>query len=451
MLRPNLFGSLYFALKTLSGSKAPHYYRKWSREESQRGIADSIVSAALSCLLKHCYDNVPYYRRLFDQHGIASSELDQDPFAALHTLPLLTKDTIRSRADELASKDIGSRRWFFNTSGGSTGEPVRFIQDNEYADKSLALTMLYSQRVGKLPGESELRIWGSERDIFAGTIGFRSRLVNSLTRTQYVNAFRMTPTVMKEAIAQINAHRPRLIVAYAQAIYELAVFAEREGLRVESQRAIVTSAGTLHEFMRSKIESVFSCPVYNRYGSREVGNIACERPNSVGLAAAPWGAYIEIVDKNGDRVPPGSEGEIIVTSLINSAMPLVRYRIGDRGSFLASSANSATGQVIERVTGRVVDSFIAQDGTIVDGEYFTHLMYFRPWVLKFQVIQETVDKIIVLVVCTDVQVPKTEIDEITAKTRLVLGETVNVTFEFTDDIVPGPSGKYRYTLSNVMR
>jgi phenylacetate-CoA ligase len=451
MSQLGLLGSSYFVLKTLSGSNVYRYYSAWSKEDCRSGIAGSVIEASLLRLLKHCYEYVPYYRQLFDQRGITPRELDHDPLAALHSLPLLTKDTIRTQADALTSKDIHTRRWFYNTSGGSTGEPVRFIQDAEYADKSLALTMLYSQRIGKLPGESELRVWGSERDIFAGTVSLRARLVNALTHTRYINAFRMTPESMKESIRQINVQRPKLIVAYAQAMYELAAFAEREGIRVMPQNAIITSAGTLYDFMRSRIESVFGCPVYNRYGSREVGNIACERPKAAGLFSLPWGTYIEIVDDKGHPVPPGTEGEIIITSLINFAMPLLRYRIGDRGSFLEPSPHSDTGQVLGRISGRVVDSFIAQDGTIVDGEYFTHLMYFRPWVLKFQVVQQSVNKVTFFVVPGDIPVSKTEIEEITAKTRLVLGEAVDVSFEFSDDIAAGPSGKYRYTISEVAR
>lgn len=451
MLPLDLKRIAYFSLKYVEGDRSCQYYRRWLQQDFCWSIAASPTEESLVSLLRHCYHNVPYYRQLFDAESVMLSEIDRDPFVALQALPFLTKEIIRARSDELTSRDLGKRTWFYNTSGGSTGEPVRFIQDQEYASKSQALKLLYAHRIGKLPCESELRIWGSERDIFQGTASIRSRLGNALTRTSYVNAFRMTPEVMRDAIERINAQRPKLIVAYAQAMYELATFAQRENLRVVPQRAIMTSAGTLYNFMRTKISEVFGCPVYNRYGSREVGDIACERLDADGLFVAPWGTFVEIIDERGNPVPPGVEGEIVVTSLINFAMPLLRYRIGDRGSFLEPSPYSTTGQVLKSVSGRVVDSFITRDGTIVDGEYFTHLMYFRPWVLKFQVVQETVDEIVFRVVPTDVEAPLAELDEIISKTHLVMGDRVKVTFNFMNDISPADSGKYRYTISKVSR
>src|SRR5216110_1243617 len=124
---------------------------------------------------------------------------------------------------------------------------------------------------------------------------------------------------MREFIETLNRLRPSLIVAYAQAIYELARFAERESIEVVPQRAAVTSAGTLYPFMRDKIAQVFGCKVFNLYGSREVSDIACELPGFNGLWVAPWGNFVEIVDEAGRPVPPGTEGNIVVTCLTNYA------------------------------------------------------------------------------------------------------------------------------------
>src|SRR5439155_9041734 len=116
--------------------------------------------------------------------------------------------------------------------------------------------------------------------------------------------------------------------------------------------------------------------VYNLYGSREVSDIACQLPGLNGLWIAPWGSFVEIVDDAGQAVPPGTEGNILVTCLTNYAMPLLRYQIGDRGALLEGHDWSVAGiQVLKQISGRSVDVFRTRDQTLVDGEYFTHLLY----------------------------------------------------------------------------
>ena len=138
----------------------------------------------------------------------------------------------------------------------------------------------------------------------------------------------------------------------------------------------------------------------NQYGSREVSNIACEIPGIEGLWVAPWGSYVEILDDEGLPVHPGEEGNIVVvTCLTNYAMPLLRYWIGDRGALLPEPTPGGSGlQILKHVSGRNVDVFRTRDETLVDGEYFTHLLYFQPWVWKFQVIQKGYEHLVFKVV-----------------------------------------------------
>lgn len=435
---------VYLAWLRARGSAVPRHYREYLRADA-RARWPQTVQERLSALLRHCRERVPYYGALLRDER----DLERDPEGALKRLPVLTKAIIRERGAALHSTDLARRRWAYNTSGGSTGEPVRLVQDDDYAYRTNALTVAFSAWLGHRPGEPEVLLWGSERDVLDGSVGFRALLRNRILRTSFLNAFRLTEEAMRGFATTLRRERPRFVVAYAQALYEFARFLEANCLEVPPPRAIVTSAGTLHPFMRAQIQKVFGCPVFDRYGSREVGLIGCERPGYQGLWIPPVSVYVEVVDERGQPVPHGADGELLVTSLANLAMPLVRYRIGDRGALLAGAQNS--GQALARVLGRNVDAFRCRDGTLVDGEYFTHLLYFRDWVERFQFVQKGYDDVLLRVVRREAgpAAPAGELGQIEAQVRAALGPSARLSVEWVEEIAPAPSGKYRFTISEL--
>lgn len=435
----------YLAYASVRGYRFPSILSRYLKEYD-RGMNGQTTTHALQQLLEHCRRSVPYYARIFDDAGCEASP---DPRECLQRLPLLTKELIRANSTQLQSMDLHRRRCYVNTSGGSTGEPVRLIQDADYSDRSAALSLFYNRSLGCDVGERVVRLWGSERDLVQGTKSSKARFFNWLTNTTWLNAFQMSPERMRQFIDALNGLRPRLIVAYVQAAYELARFAEREGIPVAPQRAVMTSAGTLYPFMREKIAQVFGCPVYNLYGSREVSDIACELPGLQGLCVAPWGNFVEIVDDDGRPLPAGVDGNIIVTCLTNYAMPLLRYAIGDRGALMPETPGRTGIQVLKHISGRSVDLFRTRDQTLVDGEYFTHLLYYRPWISKFQVVQKSHEHIVFKVVRVNGEPARQEIEEIETGTRLLMGADCRVDFDFVKDLPPHPSGKHRYTISEV--
>ncbi|HZO89651.1 MAG TPA: hypothetical protein VFB38_15085 [Chthonomonadaceae bacterium] len=448
----NARGTTFFAIKSLQGRKYPQRYRQML-QEYQAGIPKDTVRSRLAQLLAHCRQSVPYYAEAMRRLG-DGKDLEKDPERCLQALPILTKDTIRDEFERLKSADLASRKWVYNTSGGSTGEPVKIIQDVAYEDWSIALIYLYYHLAGYDVGEPVVYLWGSERDLFAGTIGWQKKLSNFLTATTFMNAFRMEAAQMRAYLDALNRKPPKMIVAYAQAIYELARFAQAEGLRVAPQNAITASAGTLHPFMRETIETVFQARIFNRYGCREVGNIASEIPGVQGLWVAPWNNYVEIVDDEGCPVPPGVEGNILVTSLTNYAMPLLRYRIGDCGALAPGESPARTGrQVLQKVTGRMTDNFRTRTGRVIPGEYFTHLLGVvlngKGAIKRFQLTQRDYDRIEVKIV-RDERIPDgVNTAEVIEKVALVMEKPCAVTVDFVEDIPSTASGKYRFTISEV--
>jgi phenylacetate-CoA ligase len=440
---------LYFTyISLVKRSSLFRFYNEFLRDDASGFFTDQVRKLLIQ-ILSHCQQAIPYYKPIIIELGDSFKE---DPQSYLQNFPVLTKDIIQNSFEQLKSEDLSQRKWCFNTSGGSTGTPVKIIQDQDYFDRSIAISRLYSKWIGREIGEPEVYLWGSERDLFQNSMGLKALFSNQLTNTTYLNAFRMSQPKMREFVDVLNSKRPNLIVAYAQAIYELAKFSEEQALTVVPQKAIITSAGTLYPFMRNKIENVFQCRVFNRYGTREVGDVACERPGCEGLWVAPWGSYVEIVDDDDQPVPPGVEGNILVTSLINYAMPLIRYKIGDRGALASDTQAQSNVQILQKVSGRITDNFKTKNGKIVPGEYFIHLIGVvlnKGSIKKFQIIQKKYNYLLLKIVIDETEKSNLDITEIVNKVNFVMDEPCVINVEFVEDIPPLSSGKYRYTISEV--
>lgn len=424
--------------------------RNFGKQYSEAKLIIINQEIYLKDLLLHAYHNVPYYNRIFREIGIIKdADVDLSKF---DTIPILTKGIMRKYHEELISKDYTTRRWYYNSSGGSTGEPIRFIQDGHY-DKWVKATNKYYYQDMLGIDETHVKkviLWGSERDLFEGSIGLKAKIVNWLTNTVFLNSFRMTEEDMEHYIKIINSYRPELIRGYAGSLYELCRYAERKDLKIHTPKILACAAETLSDEMREKIEEVFEIKLYDFYGSRETSSLAGECKYGL-MHIFMFNKYIEILDDRNQPVKEGEEGRVIVTALHNYSMPFIRYEIGDTAVLGPEKCECGNPlPTLKKVTGRITDHFIKEDGTIIHGEYFTHLFYLKDWVKAFQVIQEDYKKIRILVALKD-GIKESEKKDIENKTKLVMGKDCEVIWDFVKEIPRTKSGKYLYTKSLVQR
>jgi len=457
----NVRGMCYNLRLALSGRDRQQSLLENLQQAEKAPISEitRVQEELLRKLLRHAFFNVPYYRRILDGLGGLEYLESHKPTVVLRKMPLLTKDIIRENFNDLKSNDLSGRRWYYNSSGGSTGEPIKLIQDQDCLISSSALKMLFDNWTGYSVGMPKIVLWGSERDLFGGRIPIKNRVGRCLRNERWLNSFRMTECDMRDYVQIINNFRPVQILAYVEAIYQIARFIEQEGLDVYSPKAIMTSAGTLYPQMREVIEEVFQAPVFNRYGSREVSDIACECEAHKGLHVSPLTHYVEIITKDGTPAALGEVGEVIVTWLVNYAMPLIRYRIGDLARWESAECScNRHWPLLKEVTGRVTDAFLRADGGVVMPEYFIHMLGVvvnAPWIRKFQVVQEKYDLIRLLVVPSDTHAAIEGIDKskdtLEQIVRVAMGNECSLEIEIVDEIPSSPSGKYRYTISKVQR
>ncbi len=434
---------LILAGLTLSGSKIPRYLKEIERvSQLPRDEIVTYQKGELEKLLLHASEHVPYYHRVLPEAGVISNgKVHLENFSEI---PVLTKDIIRKEGANLYSDDRVRRRYYHNTSGGSTGEPVAFIQDKEYNEWNIATKLFYNKMLGKELGDCEYKIWGSERDIFSGTIGFQNKLINLVYNRHFFNSYLITDAKLRELVVRWNEIKPRYVWSYVDSAFELAKFVAKTGCHLCPPERIIVTTGVLTEDTRTFIEKELDTKVYNQYGSREVGPIACECPKQSGLHAFDFFQFIELTN-----LDPMGHGNVTITNLRNYSMPLIRYEIEDTAKISGQLCPCGMQlSLIDSISGRTFNHFLLEDGTRVHGQYFVALFFFKDWVKKFQIIQQSYDKILCRVVTKDC-INESDIEDIKSKIRLVMGSNCEIEFDFVDEILPAKSGKYIYTICEV--
>jgi phenylacetate-CoA ligase len=416
-----------------------------------RGVFEDRRSRRLAALLKHAVSRVPFYRDR--ARGIPLDRIDAAPLQALEAFPILERSDLHEHFDALTCEmGRGTAR---DSSGGSTGVPVQFLHDGVYLSAAIAGERLVFEWAGVRTGDRAVKLWGARRDLPSGRRHPLGGLSDRLYHRLVLDAFRMGDPEMADYVRRIDRFQPLSVEAYADAAYELAAFARRTGAAFASPRSIVTSATTLFPHMRQEIEKVFGAPVFDRYGTREVGVIASECDRHEGLHVVGECVVVEIVDGDGRPVGEGQEGDILVTNLWNYTMPFIRYRIGDVA--VRGQTGCACGRPypkLERVVGRADSRIVRSAGGVVLPEYFIHLIgveYNSGAIRKFQVVQEAIDRIVIRVVPQDGARNEALAarDEIARHIIDKMGAPCSVEFVIEDDIEPTKTGKHLYTVSRI--
>jgi len=371
---------------------------------------------------------------------------------ALREFPILTKRLQQEHEGELFARDVDRRRMHIKYTGGSTGEPTRFWQDwcrdmvrelGAYRDE------MYT---GWRPGEGTGLIWYRETG-WPWESSFLYRLMNAVAKAYVaLNPFQMTPERMWEFLNLLERYRPVILRCETSAVYEFARFLEEERLtdraRALRLRGVVCSCENVYTFQRECIERLFGCKVFSLYGSREMHVVAMECAAHNGLHISADNVVVEILDDEGNPVPPGETGRIVVTDLWNLGFALIRYDLGDLGYFLREDKEpcpcGVTFPRLGGIVGRTLDFFTLKDGSRIYGLHFIHLLYGFPGVRKYQIVQETLDEFTLLIVGDRKLVEKGLPDLLK---KFPAGVKVNV--RFCDEIPLTVGGKRHYVISRV--
>lgn len=389
-------------------------------------------------LVRHAYENVPYYRRLFDEAGVKPDDIRG--LADLKRIPITTKATLQSLGgSEMLARGFTKSDLVKRETNGSTGIPVRVYRKR--IEQVIPTTLLWRVR-------RELGLRRGLRVTFLAKYGpnmgpksFPRRIRARLQRAFGVQTWtRVESTApMNEVVARVRESKPDVIGGYAGVLNRLAreLGDDQTDLR---PRLILTVSEVLTPTMRARIEKVFRAPVRDTYSCYELGMIAWECPQGGTYHVCDDNVIIEI-----EGADDTNTGELIGTNLHFTAMPTIRYQLGDvvtRGPERCACGSPFT--TLSAIQGRMNDYFPMPDGRLIHPYQIGLAVWTASfaWMHQYQVIQERRDRVVMRI---DARRNPT-VDEIGALEKAVsavFGPDVAFSTQLVDDINDEVNGKFR--------
>ena len=414
----------------------------WSPEQ----IKD-LQNAKLRRLIAHVYENVPFYRQVMDERGLTPADIQTTD--DLVKLPIVDKKVLTKYYDTLLrDRSIPRSQLIHATSSGSTAERLHYWTTKSQKAKKWAGLFRWWEMVGYEFGDSYVTFQLAPNQGFKGwpLVG---RLEWLLLRHHWLSAQAMTDDTLARYVENLRTWKPKLFRSYASTVYYLARRMNEAGMNVPIP-AILTTGETLSDHMRETIKKAFAPGrVFNEYGGDGMQIAAeCEFHDGMHINAETY--VVEIV-KDGERVPDGELGEVVLTNLEATATPFIRYNIHDVAALTHDPCACGRGLPrLSRLEGRLTDMFVTADGHWLTVHQFTAFFAKVHSVKAFQVIQKEVDFILIKLVVDDTFTEEDH-QRIIAKFREYLGPNNRFELQFVDEIPVSPVGKRRFFISEVIQ
>jgi phenylacetate-CoA ligase len=339
-------------------------YDKWLRhfEDWKSWSADKVQqyqNQQLRSLIELAASSVSYYRERWKGVDWKSVRGVSD----LPILPRLEKQSIRG--NELAFLVEGSdpATLFMDKTSGTTGTSLRIYCPMSMLPTWWALTEVMVRNPVNV-GQNIPRAMMGGRPVVPGNTGRPPYWrFNARWKQLYLSSYHVSRSTARAYAEAIQRYDSQWIIGYGSATAALAENCLAEGLPALRLRTVITSGDTLLSGMRTSIETFFQCKCIDHYGQSE--RVCMAQECSQGrMHVIPAAGIIEIVKEDGSHCGPGEVGEIVATGILNTAMPLIRYRMGDYAAWAVDQSCSCGNPhpIVTSLEGRLDDYLITGDG-----------------------------------------------------------------------------------------
>jgi phenylacetate-CoA ligase len=395
-------------------------------------------------ILEHASRNVPLYRERFRKIGLAVGDL-RGP-EDLRSIPLLSKRDIRERQRDLLAEAYPRRDLEPDRTSGSTGESLYFFVDKMASQARRANNIRMNQWIDIQVGDKMACLWATHPEP-AVTQRLLQNLRSWFSNTLTLSHFTMDDRTLGHYLKNLARFHPDLLVGYPSGLKRLCDFIRQQGGDGIRPRAVLASGETLYDWQRHAIEETLATRVYDHYGCREFGAIARECNLRDGLHLACDRVFVEAIPGAAD--PSGQIAELVITDLDNVGMPLVRYAIEDTGSVTWERCGCGMGLPrLKNMMGRTFDLVRAPNGNYVGGTFWTIMLKDAGGIERFQVIQEELDQVTIVLVPNQEFTDRTR-QYVIEKVHQLCGRDMKIRFDIRPSLETTPSGKHRFVVSRL--
>jgi phenylacetate-CoA ligase len=252
-----------------------------------------------------------------------------------------------------------------------------------------------------------------------------------------------------ELIDLIDKVKPSVFIGYPFSIFMLTQFAEREGRYIHPIESIVTAGETLSERRRELLEGAYKCKVYDFFSHHENVAVITECKYQTKHICEDF-AYNEIVDESGCDASDQVIGELVGTGFYNYAMPLIRYRVGDK--VIIDNEQSVCGcgrhfRIVKEIVGRQNDYLETPDGRLL-GNVLEHSVDNARGVILSQCVQDAIDHIYVNLI-VEKEFSEESRRELEKGLRKRLGNEIKIDFKVVSQLERSKSGKTPFIISRI--
>jgi phenylacetate-CoA ligase len=441
-LSDRLYWSAYTAYHRRGQGRYP--FRPLAQIERDR---DRRVAATVA----YAYRWVPYYRETLARLGLSPS--DFRTAADLSQLPLLQREQLQRDPEYFVSRQQPLSAYRRRYNSGSTGTPCVFYNDPAalcyYAACHPRIREPLRHLLGRLHGYKKTGIWSRTRGRTSGNQLFYGRwliIPSRLSISRQVLSLFDPPEVN---VALVNEFQPDVLEATGSYLAVLFNYLSSSGAQMHRPKALVYTFDSLPEPARRLIDDHFGIPIFGTYEGQEATFLAFECEEHTGYHTNIDLAAVRIVDEEGQTLPDGEPGNVVVSNLILRGTVLLNYMMQDVAAW--SPGDCACGRTLprlERLVTRLDDWLELPSGLKVHPRLVPGVMLKEDGIWQYQVTQESPSSLKVALVCAE------DVDREAMASRLqerfketILGNEVDVRVVFVADVERTLRGKVRPVIS----
>lgn len=410
---------------------------------SPRWKLEQYQAKKLKQLLKYVYNNVPYYKEVFEKNNLTLN--DFETIADLRKLPTLTKEDVIKNFDKLVSRKANKKYLELVSTSGSTGKPMQFYRDT----RDETIHFAFSRRAF-----SSINVNGFHRKIYIWLTPFIEKGIEEIyfyephLKRLSLSPFFQSLSLLDEYIKFIKQFRPMSILGSPSLLYQLACYTQEKNINDIKFKCIISYFENLFSYQREMIERQFRCKVYSYYISQERVLSAFECLNQDGMHIDMERGIVEIIGDNGEVLPEGYSGRIIATGLHNFVMPFIRYDTGDIGSISEVSCSCGRGlPLLKSIDGRTCEVIKYKDKYINSSALSVIVRLFKN-IKECQFVQEKENELVSNIVKRN-NFSENDMNEIISDLHKHIGEELDIKINFVEYIPRTKMGKFPFVVSKL--